>query len=385
MAPAGAAFSTGLGKLTAIVRTERLSKSYGAVTALDGVGFDCEAGDVVGVLGLNGAGKSTLLRILAGELLPSGGSVSIGGVELGADSRAMRSLVGYLPEEPPLYREMRVRDYLAFAGALNGVPRPELPGRIAAVAERVHVDDHLDRVIGELSMGYRKRVGIAQAILHEPDVVLLDEPVSSLDPAEIVGMRELVRSLGGGRTVFTSSHHLREVHETCDSILVLHEGALVAHGTQEELGALAGRERIEVEVRGPVEAVLSSLPAGAAAVGSAELGGGLTAVTIELVEAPREEVVARLVAAGLGVRRVEPVRSDLERIFLDIVSNDGVAKAPDAAARDAGAAAGDSAAGDSRAVDGGSGAAGGDAGVAAGNAGAAAGASGARAAGSGDR
>ncbi len=371
--PAGGRLLDGFQKLTAIVRTERLSKSYGAVTALDGVGFECKAGDVVGVLGLNGAGKSTLLRILAGELLPSGGSVSIGGVELGADSRAMRSLVGYLPEEPPLYREMRVRDYLAFAGALNGVPRPELPGRIAAVAERVHVDDHLDREIGELSMGYRKRVGIAQAILHEPDVVLLDEPVSSLDPAEIVGMRELVRSLGGRRTVFTSSHHLREVHETCDSILVLHEGALVAHGTQEELGALAGRMRIEVEVRGPVEAALSSLPAGAAAVASAELGGGLAAVTIELAEASREEVVARLVAAGLGVRRVEPVRSDLERIFLDIVSNDGVAEASGAAAGDAGAAAGDA------------GAAAGDAGAAAGNARAGDGGSGARAAGIGDR
>ena len=354
---AGGRILDGSGKLTAIVRTERLSKSYGAVTALDGVGFECEAGDVVGVLGLNGAGKSTLLRILAGELLPSGGSVSIGGIELGADSRAMRSLVGYLPEEPPLYREMRVRDYLGFAGALNGVPRPDLPGRVAAVAERVHVADHLDRVIGELSMGYRKRVGIAQAILHEPDVVLLDEPVSSLDPAEIVGMRELVRSLGGGRTVFTSSHHLREVHETCDSILVLHEGALVARGTQEELGALAGRERIEVEVRGRVEAVASSLPAGASTVASADLGGGLAALTIDLAEVPREEVVAGLVAAGLGVRRVEPVRSNLERIFLDIVSDDGAAEASGVAAEAAGAVAADTgaAAGDSGVRAGGSG------------------------------
>lgn len=121
-------------KLTAVVQTERLSKHYGAVTALAGVGFECGAGDVVGVLGLNGAGKSTLLRILAGELLPSSGSVQVGGVEPGVDSRAMRSRVGYLPEEPPLYREMRVRDYLGFVGALNGVSRNELPGRIATVA-----------------------------------------------------------------------------------------------------------------------------------------------------------------------------------------------------------------------------------------------------------
>ena len=310
------------------VRTDRLSKNYGAVAALSEVGFECAAGDVVGVLGLNGAGKSTLLRILAGELLPSTGSVRVGGVEVGVDSRLMRSLVGYLPEEPPLYREMRVRDYLRFVGALNGVPPRLLAGRIAAVAERVHVEHHLERVIGELSMGFRKRVGIAQAILHEPEVVLLDEPVSSLDPAEIVGMRELVRSLGGERTVFTSSHHLREVHETCDSILVLHEGELLAHGSQEELGVLAGRERIEVDVRGTVVDAAGSLPSGAALVATEDLGDGVSVITVELAEVPREAVVAALVAVNLGVRRVEPVRSDLERVFLDLVSGDGVPESP---------------------------------------------------------
>ncbi len=317
--------------MAAIVRTERLSKNYGAVAALAGIGFECRAGEIVGVLGLNGAGKSTLLRILAGELLPSSGRVQVAGVELGADSRAMRSHVGYLPEEPPLYREMRVRDYLRFAGALNGVQPGRLDGRIADVVDQVHIGDHLDRVIGELSMGFRKRVGIAQAILHEPEVVLLDEPVSSLDPAEIVGMRELVRSLGGERTVFTSSHHLREVHETCDQVLVLHEGALIAQGTQAELGALAGHERIEV--RGAAGDAARSLPAVAAVAAvaaSEDLGGGLAVLTIDLEDAPREEVVARLVASGLGVRRVEPVRSDLERVFLDLVSADSDSASPGA-------------------------------------------------------
>ena len=314
--------------MAAIVRAERLSKTYGAVAALVDVGFECAAGQIVGVLGLNGAGKSTLLRILAGELLASSGNVSIGGVEPGVDSRAMRSLVGYLPEEPPLYRDMRVRDYLRFAGALNGVPPQVLSERIARVADRVHIGDHMDRVIGELSMGFRKRVGIAQAILHEPEVVLLDEPVSSLDPAEIVGMRELVRSLGGERTVFTSSHHLREVHETCDSILVLHEGALIAQGTQAELGALAGRERIEVEVRGAPADAARSLPAAAAVTASMETPDGISVLTIDLADAPREAVVAGLVASGLGVRRVAPVRSDLERVFLDLVAADRRPESP---------------------------------------------------------
>ena len=298
------------------------------MTALAGVGFECGAGEVVGVLGLNGAGKSTLLRILAGELLPSGGSVQVGPFRLGDgeqgdDSRAMRSRVGYLPEEPPLYREMRVREYLGFVGALNGVARHELPDRIAVVAERVHIDGHLDRVIGELSMGYRKRVGIAQALLHAPDVVLLDEPVSSLDPAEIVGMRELVRSLGGRRTVFTSSHHLREVHETCDSILVLHEGELLAHGTQEELGVLADRQRLEVDVRGKAVDAVGRLPGGAEVVHSADLGGGVSTLTLELLDVESEEVAGALVGAGFGIRRLAPVRSDLERVFLDLVRGDG--------------------------------------------------------------
>ncbi len=311
--------------MTAIVRTERLSRHFGQVTALAGVDFACAAGEVVGVLGLNGAGKSTLLRILAGELLPSSGEVTVGDVGSGAEARAMRKKVGYLPEEPPLYREMRVRDYLRFVGALNGVPRRELTERVRVVAERVHVADQLDRVIGELSMGYRKRVGIAQAILHEPAVVLLDEPVSSLDPAEIVGMRELVRSLGGARTVFTSSHHLREVHETCDSILVLHEGELLAHGSQEELGALAGRQRIEVELRGGALEARRALPAGTELVSSRDIGGdgGVCALTLDLVAVEREQVVAALVGAGFGVRRVEPLRTDLERLFLDLVSDRG--------------------------------------------------------------
>lgn len=314
--------------MAAIVRAERLSKTYGAVAALAGVTFECSAGEVVGVLGLNGAGKSTLLRILAGELLPGSGEVQVAGVELGADSRPLRRLVGYLPEEPPLYREMRVRDYLRFVGALNGVSGRDLAGRVGAVAEQVHIGDHLGRVIGELSMGFRKRVGIAQAILHEPEVVLLDEPVSSLDPAEIVGMRELVRSLGGERTVFTSSHHLREVHETCDSILVLHQGALIAQGTQAELGVLAGRERIEVEVRGAPDDAAGILPDGAAVAASEKLAGGLTVLTIDLADARREDVVAGLVASGFGIRRVEPVRSDLERVFLDLVAADPRPESP---------------------------------------------------------
>lgn len=313
--------STGPSKLLMIL-AEGLTKTYGDLTALDDVGFAAEPGQVIGVLGLNGAGKSTLLRILAGELVPSAGRVVIGEAELESDPRAVRAQIGYLPEEPPLYREMRVRDFLAFVGALHGVAAQRIDGRLAEVAEQTHIADQLDRILGELSMGYRKRVGIAQAIVHDPAVVILDELVSSLDPAEIVGMRELIRSLVGDREriVFTSSHNLNEVRETCDRILVLHHGALVAQGTQEELGALRGQERVEVEVLDPHGKLPTVLPRGMELVSAAPLGDGVSEGIVDLGGGEREALVARLVEARLGVRRLEVHRSDLEKIFLGLVA-----------------------------------------------------------------
>lgn len=302
-----------------MIRAEGLSKRYGDVDAIADVSFEAGDGLVVGVVGLNGAGKSTLLRILAGELLPSAGRVWVGGAEMERDPRAVRSRIGYLPEELPLYLDMRVCEYLAFVGELNGVPRGRLAGRIAEVADKTHIGHQLDRIIGELSMGYRKRVGIAQAILHEPEVVILDELTSSLDPAEIVGMRELVRSLGGDRTVFTSSHNLPEVHETCDTLLVLHEGVLVARGSQRELGVAAEQERVRIEVRGEPAALEDALPSGMAVVSRAVPAAGLIDAVVALGGGEREALVEALVRAGVGVRRLEVHRSDLERVFLQLV------------------------------------------------------------------
>jgi len=303
---------------------EALTKTYGDLTAIADISFEAQAGQVVGVLGLNGAGKTTLLRILAGDLLPSAGRVVVGEVELETDPRGVRSQIGYLPEEPPLYRDMRVREFLAFVGALNEVPQAKLADRIAEVTEQTHIADQLDRIIGELSMGYRKRVGIAQAILHDPGVIILDEPVSSLDPAEIVGMRELIRSLVGDRrrTVFTSSHNLPEIHETCDTILVLHQGKLVAQGTQEELGVVSGHERVEIEVRGEAGGLRAALPQGMELVSLKSLGDGSSEAIVDLGRGEPEALVAAFVEAGLGVRRLEVHRTDLEDIFLELVSGE---------------------------------------------------------------
>ncbi len=307
-----------------MIRVEALTKTYGDLTAIENVSFEAQAGQVVGVLGLNGAGKSTLLRILAGDLLPSAGRVVVGEVELETDPRGVRSQIGYLPEEPPLYRDMRVREFLAFVGALNEVPQAKLAGRLAEVAEQTHIADQLERIIGELSMGYRKRVGIAQAILHDPAVIILDELVSSLDPAEIVGMRELIRSLVDDRRriVFTSSHNLPEIHETCDTILVLHQGKLVAQGTQEELGVVSGHERVKIAVRGETEDVRAALPQGMEMVSLESAGDGSSEAIVDLGGGEPEALVAAFVKAGIGVRRLEVHRTDLEDIFLELVSGD---------------------------------------------------------------
>jgi ABC-2 type transport system ATP-binding protein len=303
-----------------MIRVEGLSKWYGGVTALDDVSFLAGRGEVLGVLGLNGAGKSTLLRILAGEVNASAGRVEVGNVDMGDDPRAIRGRVGYLPEQIPLYLDMRALDFLTYMGRLNGVEPQALAARLREVAHLTHLTEHLHRVLGELSLGVQKRVGIACAILHQPEVVILDEPVSALDPAEIVGMRALIRSLGGTHTVLVSSHILSEVSETCDRLLVLHEGRLVGKGTEATLQAdLGSTLRFTLQVRGVVAQVEQALPEGTVITGHQALGLGITDVFIEMQDDRRETLVAELVDLGVGVRALVERRSGLEELFLSVV------------------------------------------------------------------
>jgi ABC-2 type transport system ATP-binding protein len=303
-----------------VIRVQGLRKNFGDVQALLDLSFEASRGEVLGVLGLNGAGKTTLLRILAGELTPTSGTVELGGVLLGQDARSLRSKVGYLPETAPVYRDMTVRAFLRFMGLLNGVDAATLGDRIAHVAELTHVTHHLDRIIGELSMGYRKRVGIAQSILHDPAVVILDEPVSALDPAEIVGMRNVVRSLGGKHTVLVSSHILNEVEETCDRILVLHDGRLIAEGSEAELAARGQvGARLEIVVRGDEPTLRGALIEGASIESVKDSGDGTLRAVVLMEDDRREELVGALVAAGLGLRFLGEHGSELEQVFLKVV------------------------------------------------------------------
>lgn len=251
-----------------MIRIRSLYKYYGTHRAVGPLTADIEQGEVVGLLGLNGAGKTTTLRVLACDLLPSAGSVEIDGVDVVAEPDRVRRMIGYLPDVPPLYDEMSVRRYLRFTAQLRGVSSTNAPRMVGAALEETGLVRVADAPIASLSHGYRQRVGIAQAIVHQPKLVVLDEPSSGLDPVQIKDMRRLVRGLGGERTVLVSSHNLPEISETCDRLLVIGDGTIVAAGSESELvSRLMQGERVEVSVRlradsdrAELHALLSKVP-----------------------------------------------------------------------------------------------------------------------------
>ncbi len=285
------------------IAVHELRKQYGRTTALDGVTFAVEPGEVVGFLGPNGAGKSTTMRILTGFLAPTSGTATVDGYDSVDDSIEVRRRIGYLPENAPVYREMRVDEYLGFVCSARELPRGEHRRRIDETAEQVGLTDVLRRPIGELSKGYRQRVGLAQALVHDPPILVLDEPTTGLDPNQIAGIRALVRDIGKTKTVLLSSHILQEVQAVCGRVLIVSEGRIVGFGTPAELEArAAGGSRVELVVRGGDG--LGRLFAGIDGVTrvdeAAGEGAGTTGWTL-LCEAgadPRPAVFASVVVCG---------------------------------------------------------------------------------------
>ena len=220
-----------------MIQVSHLTKVYGRRTAVQDLSFTVEDGQICGLLGPNGAGKSTVMNILTGYIAPTSGSVSVEGHPLPEEAAAARACVGYLPETPPLYPDMTVAEYLRFAAELKGVRRAGRAAAVAAAARRTGVEDVLPRLIRSLSKGYRQRVGIAQALLSDPKVIILDEPTVGLDPAQVTGIRRLIQQLGHKHTVILSSHILSEVQAVCSRVLILSHGVLAADGTLEELTA----------------------------------------------------------------------------------------------------------------------------------------------------
>jgi ABC-2 type transport system ATP-binding protein len=305
-----------------MIEVEKLTKYFGERAAIRDLTFSIAKGEVVGFLGLNGAGKTTTLRILGCQLLPSSGTVTVDGLEVTQDPYEIRRNIGFLPDTPPLYAEMTVGAYLAFAARLRQVPRQELAARVAEAEEKTALRDVHREVIGELSHGFRQRVGVAQAIVHRPSLLILDEPSAGLDPAQIVEMRNLLRGLRGQHTVLISSHFLTEISQTCDRLLVIQAGELVGQGSEDELAQAMGHgsSSIEVEVRS-APADMAERVAAIAGVSKTRIAASSDATTTFEIIATRDvraEVARLLVTGGCDLLRLEQNDRRLESIFMNL-------------------------------------------------------------------
>lgn len=230
---------------------EKVTKLYGAQKAVDNISFKVNTGEVLGFLGPNGAGKTTTMKAISCFFATNEGDITVGGLSVKENPEKVKSLIGYLPENNPLYQEMQVIDYLAFVAELHGVPKGEIPGRIREMIKVCGLAGEKSKNIRELSKGYKQRVGLAQALIHDPEVLILDEPTTGLDPNQIAEIRDLIRKIGKEKTVILSSHILAEVEATCDRILIINNGRIVANGTPAELRMRAhGDEILKVKISG---------------------------------------------------------------------------------------------------------------------------------------
>ena len=334
-----------------MVHLDGVTKYYGPKWALGPVSFEIAQGDTVGFLGLNGVGKTTLLRILACGLRPSSGTVRIDGLDALREPHEVRKRVGYLPETPPVYGDMTVGDYLAFAGRIKGMSREAVARRVPEVEEHARVSEVHGVLARHLSQGYRQRVGVAQAIIHDPELLILDEPTHDLDPVQIMEMRGMIQELKDSHTILISSHILPEISETCDRLLVLNDGEIVASGTEAELGeGLLRSRRLAVTVRADAdagdaqptradpEAVIAAVP-GVTRVEPAppirrRLEAQALAYHVEGDDDLRAAVCRALVEAGHDVVALARAERELERVFVGLVGGaDARAGATNGAAR----------------------------------------------------
>lgn len=316
-----------------MIEVDRLEKTYGFARALKGITFSVQKGEVVGFLGPNGAGKSTTMKILTGYLSPSGGGATVDGLDVVKDSLAVRERIGYLPESTPLYTEMRVDDYLSFCAEIRGVRSRDRKSAIARAVQLCGLSRVTGKNIVELSKGYKQRVGLAQAIVHEPPVLILDEPTSGLDPNQIVEVRGLIERLGEEHTVVLSTHYLQEVEKSCTRVIIVNQGEIVADGTQQTLVAQQSSGAIKLRVRGPeamVTAQFRELLPKDVAIHVAARSSDATdySIAVGSLQAPLDEALARLVIKnGWDLLSLQRDEASLEDVFrkLTLVSPEQVA------------------------------------------------------------
>jgi len=315
-----------------MIKVEGLSKRYARTTAVDNVSFEVKKGQIVGFLGPNGAGKTTTMRVLTCFLPPSSGSANVAGFDVVEQPMEVKKRIGYLPETPPLYPEMEVEEYLTFVAKLKGLPSGDIKRRVGEVSERCAVADVSQKLISKLSKGYRQRVGLAQAIIHNPDVLILDEPTSGLDPKQILDTRSLIKSLAGDHTIILSTHILPEVEQVCEHVIIINKGKVVATDTVHNLtNRLRGAEAVAVEVegrndqidKGTVQQRMEQVP-GVSRVVYKESRDSRHLYEVESLQGRsiRPELARSIVESGWNLNELRSVSLSLEEVFLSLTSSD---------------------------------------------------------------
>jgi ABC-2 type transport system ATP-binding protein len=310
-----------------VIEVQNLTKRYGRVTAVDDISFRVERGEILGFLGPNGAGKTTTMRILTGYMPATEGKAIVAGFDVFEQPVEAKRRTGYLPETPPLYPDMSVVEYLAFVAKIKGVPAADQRQRVRAVMERTRVSDMANRLCSKLSKGYKQRVGLAQALIHNPDVLILDEPTAGLDPKQIIETRELIKELAGNHTIILSTHILPEVSQTCQRVVIINKGKVVAVDTPDNLKArLGGSETmyVQVDASGADAAVTLGRVAGVTRITESDRRDSLVGyeVASEHGRDVRRELAKAVVANGWGLVELRPMHLSLEEVFLSLTTTD---------------------------------------------------------------
>jgi ABC-2 type transport system ATP-binding protein len=310
-----------------VIEVQHLTKRYGRVTAVDDVSFRVERGEILGFLGPNGAGKTTTMRILTGYMPATEGKAIVAGFDVFDQPIEAKRRTGYLPETPPLYPDMSVSEYLDFVAKIKGVPSADRRTRIQYVMGRTRIADMAQRLCGKLSKGYKQRVGLASALIHNPDVLILDEPTAGLDPKQIIETRELIRELAGDHTIILSTHILPEVAQTCQRVVIINKGRVVAIDTPDNLTArLRGSETmyLQVDSAGADAAASLGRVAGVTRVIEADRRDGMIGLEIDSESGRdvRRDLARAVVGSGWGLLEMRPMRMSLEDVFLSLTTED---------------------------------------------------------------
>ena len=308
-----------------MIDVEGLTRYYGDKRAISDVSFHVNKGEILGLLGPNAAGKTTTMRILTCYMPPTSGNATIGGYDIFDQSMEVRRITGYLPENPPLYTELTVDDYLLFVAQIKGIEKSGIKREVDTVVEKAALGDVRNKIIGKLSKGFKQRVGLAQSLLNNPQIIILDEPTVGLDPKQIIEIRELIKNLSGDHTVILSSHILPEVEQTCERVVIINEGKVVAEDTPENLtNRLRGNERIVMQVEGSEEAVKKALqPISDIQKMNLQISGnGIVSLEVESGKDIRKDLASAVVKNGLGLLELTVDRFTLEDIFLHLTTNE---------------------------------------------------------------